>query len=135
MAKTLLVPFLNSHHVRQGNACLLTFLICVLVPGQVQVNVHLQDTEAVIVDSRHALLFSFLLLNVVQLMGWLAQVHITVEPSFLQLQNSFSVLRITCVTRSADSRLRAVRHNNVFGGNKHRNLTTFAWVVVHLLER
>ena len=56
---------LNSDHIRQRDARGLTLLVLIFVTLEVQVNVHLQHPEALIVDGAHAHLFGFLLLDVV----------------------------------------------------------------------
>ena len=67
---------LNSHHVRQRNTRGLTLLVLVLKPSQVQVDVHLKESEPVVLQGSHALLLGLLLLDVVQLHRRLTEVHI-----------------------------------------------------------
>ena len=127
---------LNGHHIRQGNPRLFFLLVLVFKTGQVQVNVKLKNAEPVILNRRHALLFGLLLLNVVQLKTWLTQLHITIEPSILQLQ--YFVLSLTHHMRNTGGIFNtgcAVGHNDVFSGDKHGDLPPFIRVVVHLLER
>ena len=76
---------LNRNHVRQGDARHLALLISVLKPLEVQVHVHLQQPEPVIVQRRQTHLFGLLFLNIVQLVRWLADVYVHVEPSLHEL--------------------------------------------------
>ena len=97
---------------------------------------HLKDAEAIVLCSGHAFVFGLLLLDVVKLVAWLAQVHFCVEPSSLQLQNlvgglAHDVGHTLCTLQTG----RAVWHHHVFSRDEHRHLTAQVGVVVDLLER
>ena len=127
---------LDSHNVWQRYASQSALLVGIFMPGQVQIDMHLKDAIAVVLDRRHASLLGLLLLNVVQLIRGVAQVHVHVEPSLNQLGHL--VLGLTHDVRDPLGSLqvtRAVGHNDVFSGDKHRHLASLAWVVVDLLER
>ena len=124
------------HNVRQRDASLLAILVLVLVALEVKIDVHLQHTVAIILECRHAHLLGLLLLDVVELMRRITQVHVHIEPSFLQLGDL-----ILCLTHHVRDPLGTLQtgctvgHNDVFCGDEHRNLTANARVVVDLLER
>ena len=129
-------PFLNSHDVRQGDACLVTVLILVLVSLEVKVHVHLKQLKAVVRGGAEAHLLGNLLLNLVERVLRCAQVNVAVEPRHLQLAQL--VLGLAHHVGNPWSRLqvtRAVWHYDVFSRDKVRHLTVHAGVEVHLLER
>ena len=135
-SQNLAGALLHSDDVRQRDARHLTVFVLVLKPNEVQVNVHLKHAEPIVIDGRHARLFSLLLLNVVQLVARLAQLHVHVEPSGYQLEQV--ILGFTHHMRYPLGRLktrRAIRHHNVLRADKHRYLTPLARVKVHLFER
>ena len=105
------------------------------VPFQVNLNMHFQHTEAVVLDGRHAIFFGLLLLDIVKFVAGVAQINITVKPAVLELEDF--VFGLTHDVRDPFCCLKAgcaVRHNQVFCGDKYGCLSAPVRVVVHLLE-
>ena len=70
----LACAFLQRHYIRQRNAGHLTLVILVLIAFKVQIDVHLQDLEAVIFRGSEAEFLSDLLLDLVHHLWWLTKV-------------------------------------------------------------
>ena len=133
--KNLTRTLLHGDDVGQGNACNFAILVGVFVAFQIDVYMHFQNAVAIILNGGHALFFGLLLLNVVQLVGWITQLDIAVETSLFEL--GYLILGLAhymCNTLRSLQTGRAVGHDDVFCGDKHGHLTAFAWVKVDLLE-
>ena len=120
----------DRHDVRPCDAVL------VLVPGHVVVHADFQNLVAVVVRQGKPLVFCFALLDVRVERDGLAQVHVAVEASHLQLLDVVLGLAhdVCHALRSTRTRC-AVRDDEVFGRDKHCSLATDARVEIHLLER
>ena len=74
---------LNGNDVGQGDARLFIIVVFVLKSGQINVNVHLKNLEAVIRRSPKAHLLRDLLLDFVERIDWITKINVKVEPSSL----------------------------------------------------
>jgi len=84
-SKNLTCTLLDGNDVGQGNTCDFAILVGVFVAFQIDVHMHFQNAVAIILNGRHALFFGLLLLDVIQVIGWVTQLDITVKPSFFEL--------------------------------------------------
>ena len=96
----------------------------------------LKDDVALVVQVTEPGLLVLGLLDVGLLPGRIGQLNVTIEPSFLELDNLVLGLAHHMGDAVAGVQVRGpVGQDDVFCGDKHRHLTAQARVVVHLLER
>ena len=132
---------LDGNNIGQRNATHLGFFVprfrvFLVVLGQVEVNVHLKNLEAVVRGGTEAHVLCDLLLHLIKVTPTrLAKVYITVEPTGLQFDNLVLGLphNVSYTFRSVEVRS-PVGDNQVFRRDVQRNLPLQCRVVIHLLE-
>ena len=107
----------------------------VLVALQIKVHVALVQLITVVVQTIEPRLFVFALLNLVFCALWLANVHISVEPSHLKLTDLvFGLVHPMRYTLCGLNRRGAVGNNHVLGWNKQRRLPLEVGIVKNFLK-
>ena len=123
----------HGDHVRQRN---LRLVFAQRVALEVQVHVGLIQRETVVVQVAEAGLFVLGLVDLADGFVRVTDLHVTVEASFLQLDDLvLGLAHDVCQAVASLDVGRAVGQEDVFGRNKNRHLAVKAWVEVDLLER